>query len=185
MFESERTNIIPNYSIIIEKWNLNLRFSDLEQFPLECLVCLEMPQLTLSTFNLDLVRSMANLRKLKIYSNSKINIIKNNTFASLESLEELDLSENNIEAIEDGAFNGLNKLLILDISSNQIEKINYEALSVLTSLESLFLYENKISCLEATGYLNTSNRIFERLKSLKSLYLTRNKKETLFIRPKV
>jgi len=79
----------------------------------------------------------------------------------MKSLNDLDLSNNQISFIENNSFSSLNQLNYLDLRSNKLTRL--KLLSNMESLNELDLSNNQISFIE--------NNSFSSLKQLTKLYL--------------
>lgn len=67
------------------------------------------------------------------------------SFVSQKTLEEIDLHGNMISTIEGGAFIGLSDLLTLDLGRNRLSKFNSDVFQGAENLEKLDLSENFIT----------------------------------------
>lgn len=103
-------------------------------------------------------------------SNSRLESIDNYTF-SIETLIELNLSENELAFLLADAFNGARNLKILDLSHNSISVINPNIFTSLHSLIELNLSNNKLhnESFSSQGDINIS------LEGLKKLDLSHNR----------
>ena len=74
-----------------------------------------------------------------------IEVIANNTFSRMGSLQTLYLHSNQISVVGDHAFSGLGSLRTLYLDSNQISVVGNHTFSGLGSLQYLYLHSNQIS----------------------------------------
>lgn len=91
------------------------------------------------------LKNLKNLRVLSLVGNN-INLLKSDHFASLENLEGIDLSYNNIGNWYRQAFVNNTKLRVLNLRNNNINILNYAMLNDFKSLELLGLGENNFVC---------------------------------------
>lgn len=113
---------------------------------------------------------LVNLFYMKISGNTWSQI-KNETFAGLEKLERLDLSNNEILTIDDGGLLGLPNLISLDLTQNQIKVIQSKLFHTMQNLEYLMLGNNNIASIEKDA--------FQGLPSLTILDITHNHLKTI------
>ncbi|KFB43622.1 AGAP001127-PA-like protein [Anopheles sinensis] len=119
----------------------------------------------------------------------ELELIDINTFANMDSLERLNMSDNRITSIPVGMFSPLTRLENLDLSRNSITKIAAGALAIVKSGPLVFdLSYNNISIIENNAFLSASrinlrqNRIsgigpyaFDNQTGLQSLVLGGNR----------
>lgn len=113
------------------------------------------------TLELNKFKGMNNLRKLDL-SNNAINYIDNTGNTNLESLEDLDLSHNNIlpSDLNIQIFYPLTKLQTLRLNDNLMAQLDYNLLLSIKSLKTVYLNGNNFDCsyLErALQHLQTNN----------------------------
>ncbi|XP_072538490.1 adhesion G protein-coupled receptor A2 isoform X1 [Salminus brasiliensis] len=92
-------------------------------------------------------------------SNNRIRVLRNGSFAGLNSLDKLDLRNNLISTIMPGAFQSLTALRKLDLSNNRIGCLTPDMFQGLSNLTKLNISGNIFSSLEPS--------IFHELPSLK------------------
>ncbi|KAM9678608.1 relaxin receptor 1 isoform 4-T4 [Trichechus inunguis] len=97
-----------------------------------------------------------------IMRKNKINHLSENTFASLQKLDELDLGNNKIEYLPPHVFKDLKDLSQLNLSYNPIQKIQGNQFDYLVKLKSLSLEGIEIS--------NIQQRMFRPLRNLSHIY---------------
>jgi Leucine-rich repeat (LRR) protein len=98
--------------------------------------------------------------------NCSISTILDKTFEKVHTLNELDISHNNLTFIDNSMLIDLNSLQILNISYNKIKFIQNASFQELNRLTSFDLRNNRIHDIEDDAFLN--------LNSLKSIYLDNN-----------
>jgi Leucine-rich repeat (LRR) protein len=89
--------------------------------------------------------TLSHLKKLVLSFNPISSLNEENTFSSLKSLEEFELTNSNLKSINEKAFNGLSNLKRLILAYNQLECIEERTFSGLVKLELLVLSFNKLS----------------------------------------
>lgn len=109
------------------------------------------------------------ITKLAI-TNSALQDLESSTFATLTSLQELDLSQNDLKTIAEDAFAGLSGLHLLNLSSNRIADLDL-ILVPLVSLRELDISYNHIAGLKPSALKSQS--------SLTSLHLNGNQLRSL------
>ncbi|KAK3510510.1 hypothetical protein QTP70_009135 [Hemibagrus guttatus] len=87
-------------------------------------------------------------------ANNQINYVDNETFLSLSSLKKLYLNGNRIEKITATVFVGLHNLEYLYLEYNAIREIEAGSFNPLTNLKLLFLNNNQLSALPAQIFRN-------------------------------
>lgn len=78
-----------------------------------------------------------------------------NSFASMPSLSEIDLSNNTISTIDDAAFSGLSGLLVLNLEGNQLIELSVSSskfLNGLSSLTSLSFKSNALTNVQLSSF---------------------------------
>ncbi|XP_046371368.1 toll-like receptor 4 [Haliotis rufescens] len=94
--------------------------------------------------NIDMI--FANSPKLSLHylnlSNNKLENISATAFANVGSLQQLDISHNNMQVLQP-SFTRLNNLKTLDISHNELKSFDGPAVAQLTSLETLTASHNR------------------------------------------
>ncbi|XP_051172988.1 P-granule-associated novel protein 1-like [Leptopilina boulardi] len=89
--------------------------------------------------------SLVNLKKLYVKNNQITNLNKDSFSSSLENLQILSLSTNNIDSIDSNTFDNLLSLIVLDLSGNQISNLEYRSTF---NLQYLILTNNTISSMD-------------------------------------
>ncbi len=105
-------------------------------------------------------------KNLYVFKNS-IESLSQEDFLELESLEMLDLSQNQLTELPDFVFEPLSSLHNLDLSANQIVHISKDSFAGLEHLERLYLYSNLIESIHPAA--------FDGLQQLLELKLQGNK----------
>jgi hypothetical protein len=111
------------------------------------------------------------------FSNNQLSFIEDITFKRVPYLEELDLSSNQINAIDSKAFEDLNFLTKLDLSNNQISELNSSTFDALVSITELHLQENRIEIFNFSLLAFTAGQLDTRHLTL--LNLSSNKIKTM------
>ncbi|XP_042638339.1 relaxin receptor 1 [Orycteropus afer afer] len=131
--------------------------------------CQHMPRLHWLDFEGNHIHKLRNLTFVScsnltvlIMSKNKINHINENSFASLQKLDELDLGNNEIENLPPHILKNLKELSQLNLSYNPIQKIEVNQFDDLVKLKSLNLEGIEIS--------NIQQRMFRPLKNLSHIY---------------
>lgn len=93
-----------------------------------------------------------NLILLNLKKN-ELQILEDETFSNLQSLEMLILSKNKFQRLNKNTFKGLSNLSKLDLSKNQIETIEPDTFSSLHELMFLYLKYNRLSILSPDIFL--------------------------------
>lgn len=104
------------------------------------------------------------LKNIKIVHTS-LETIETQSFAVLDNLEHLVLSNNKLTNLKDGTFEGLSSLISLDLSNNRIESLQAK-LFTLSSAKFIDLSNNNINHIDS--------KAFKKSKSLRSIDLTSN-----------
>ncbi|XP_019711397.1 podocan isoform X1 [Hippocampus comes] len=113
--------------------------------------------------------SLRNLRELYLQNNLLSNDgMDNETFSHLNSLECLDLSNNNLSVMPKGL---PRNLVLLHLEKNSIRSIPADALSSVRNLEYLLLHNNKLR----SRFIHPS--AFQGLKKLHTLHMYNNQLE--------
>ncbi|XP_023666434.2 vasorin b [Paramormyrops kingsleyae] len=107
----------------------------------------------------------STISNLYVFQNG-IEMLNQEDFLGLNSLEMLDLSQNRLTEVLDGTFSLLSSLHNLDLSSNQITHISQHSFSGLLLLERLYLHNNQIQ--------NIHPAAFDKLDKLLELKLQGN-----------
>lgn len=87
--------------------------------------------------NLDGIQNFKNLKKLKCFGNSIINL----DLQGLNNLESIEAGENNISSAN---FSGLTSLQNINLNFNELTSINIDNL---TNLRTIFIYSNQLTSL--------------------------------------
>lgn len=111
------------------------------------------------------INKFTKLKKLNL-SHNQIEIIKEDSFDSLISLEELYINNCYVSNIEEYAFKSLTNLKKLFLRGNKLTEIKRNTFKSLINLEELYLSHNIIKVLE--------DDIFTSLVNLKDLSLSQN-----------
>uniref|UniRef100_A0A8C3N467 G-protein coupled receptors family 1 profile domain-containing protein n=1 Tax=Geospiza parvula TaxID=87175 RepID=A0A8C3N467_GEOPR len=93
---------------------------------------------------------------------NKISSLNENSFSSLQMLDELDLASNKIESLPPYIFKELKELSQLNLSYNPIKKIQIDQFDFLIKLKSLSL--------EGIEIANIQRRMFSPLRNLSHIY---------------
>ncbi|CRK99841.1 CLUMA_CG013144, isoform A [Clunio marinus] len=104
-------------------------------------------------------------------SGNQIEILQDDVFKDLTSLELLQLSYNKIENINERNFNGLGNLELLELGHNQLQILNNDTFRQLSSLYHLRLTKNSIKHIEENS--------FNGLGKLTTLHLDHNQLDKL------
>uniref|UniRef100_A0A1Q3FB50 Putative mitotic protein phosphatase 1 regulator n=1 Tax=Culex tarsalis TaxID=7177 RepID=A0A1Q3FB50_CULTA len=99
------------------------------------------------TLDLNKFKGMNNLRKLDL-ANNEINYLDNTGNVNLESLEDLDLSRNNIipSDLNIAIFYPFTKLHTLRLNDNRMPQLDYNRLLSIKSLKTIYLNGNNFDC---------------------------------------
>ncbi|XP_054431955.1 relaxin receptor 1 [Pteronotus mesoamericanus] len=132
-------------------------------------LCQHMPRLSWLDFEGNHIHNLKNVTFISCSSltvlvmrKNKINHLKENTFAPLHKLDELDLGNNRIESLSPHVFENLKELSKLNLSYNPIQKLQPNQFDSLVSLKSLSLEGIEIS--------NIQQRMFRPLMNLSYIY---------------
>ncbi|XP_025975980.2 relaxin receptor 1 isoform X4 [Dromaius novaehollandiae] len=147
--------------LIIENNKIN-RISPLTFYGLKSLILLVMMNNSLDRLpDKPLCHYMPRLNWLVMRRN-KIISLNENSFSSLQMLDELDLASNKIESLPRYIFKDLKELSQLNLSYNPIKKIQMDQFDFLIKLKSLSLEGIEIG--------NIQRRIFRPLRNLSHIY---------------
>nr|XP_025975980.1 relaxin receptor 1 isoform X4 [Dromaius novaehollandiae] len=147
--------------LIIENNRIN-RISPLTFYGLKSLILLVMMNNSLDRLpDKPLCHYMPRLNWLVMRRN-KIISLNENSFSSLQMLDELDLASNKIESLPRYIFKDLKELSQLNLSYNPIKKIQMDQFDFLIKLKSLSLEGIEIG--------NIQRRIFRPLRNLSHIY---------------
>ena len=119
---------------------------------------------------IELIPDINTVQNLDL-SNNLLESVPPGLFVGLIKLEVLDLSKNLIKAVVSNAFVGLSGLQELLLGENIIDNLEQGAFAHLSSLRSLSLNDNKLRVLNKGALAGVNNLI--------SLYLDNNKLETI------
>uniref|UniRef100_A0A8B9P9G3 Relaxin family peptide receptor 1 n=1 Tax=Apteryx owenii TaxID=8824 RepID=A0A8B9P9G3_APTOW len=103
-----------------------------------------------------------NTLTVLVMRRNKIISLNENSFSSLQMLDELDLASNKIESLPPYIFKDLNELSQLNLSYNPIKKIQMDQFDFLIKLKSLSLEGIEIG--------NIQRRMFRPLRNLSHIY---------------
>ncbi|XP_047932129.1 relaxin receptor 1 isoform X1 [Anser cygnoides] len=103
-----------------------------------------------------------NTLTVLVMRRNKISSLNENSFSSLQMLDELDLASNKIESLPPYIFKDLKELSQLNLSYNPIKKIQIDQFDFLTKLKSLSL--------EGIDIANIQRRMFRPLRNLSHIY---------------
>ncbi|XP_009955209.1 PREDICTED: relaxin receptor 1, partial [Leptosomus discolor] len=103
-----------------------------------------------------------NTLTVLVMRRNKISSLNENSFYSLQMLDELDLASNKIESLPPYIFKDLKELSQLNLSYNPIKKIQIDQFDFLIKLKSLSL--------EGIEIANIQRRMFRPLKNLSHIY---------------
>ena len=92
--------------------------------------------------------------------------VESHTFAHLEGLQALDLSQNQISLLSEDSFSGLTSLLTINLENNLLSTLPEDLFQGLSNLESILLRGNLLTSIDAVIFLN--------LHSLKRIDLSEN-----------
>ena len=77
------------------------------------------------------------------FSNNKIKVITLNSFdSSLESVEKLDLSQNQIEDLQTAVFSNFNNLQVLHLEHNAIKTVDMDVSDLYNFFATVHVWEN-------------------------------------------
>ena len=110
------------------------------------------------------------------YVNNRLHTITKDDFASLDSLEQLQLHGNDIANIEDGSFQNLKSLKFLSLSSNKLKMITTDTFRGLSGLKILWMSNAHGGSSEG---LTIMDGAFSDLQNLTTLNLGNNKIQCL------
>ncbi len=131
---------------------------------------LDLSNLNLTSLTgLELLPDRTTIEELNL-SDNNLTRIENNAFAGMNNITTIDLSHNQITTLDPLAFKGLPKLIKIDLDNNKLKRIDI-AFAHLHSLEHLYLEENDIAYIAPNA--------FRDLKNLKKLWLGHNKLTTI------
>ncbi|XP_069060717.1 matrix-remodeling-associated protein 5 isoform X1 [Pleurodeles waltl] len=125
--------------------------------------------------------SFAGLSKLELLMihGNEIHAIPNGVFRDLSSLQVFKMSYNKLKVITSQTFQGLSGLMRLHIDHNKVEFIHPNAFIGLTSLRLLHLEGNLLKQLHPYTFTTFGFLDYFRLSTIKHLYLSENKINTL------
>ena len=92
--------------------------------------------------------------------------VESHTFAHVEGLQALDLSQNQISHLSEESFSGLTSLLTINLENNLLSTLPVDLFQGLSNLENILLQGNLLTSIDATTFLN--------LHSLKRIDLSKN-----------
>ncbi|XP_049876788.1 toll-like receptor 3 isoform X2 [Pectinophora gossypiella] len=151
---------------------LNLRNNSIEHIArimFKDLISLKKLDLSLNkivTIKYQVFLSLQKLEFLYISNNNISNTLKSHIFQGLSNIKEMHIDNLQIASIENETFSGLNALKTLNVSNNEIDNLNYEVFKNTGSIEVLDLSHNLLQ----QFLINTSNII-----SIQVLHLDNNK----------
>jgi Leucine-rich repeat (LRR) protein len=114
--------------------------------------------------------SLNSLKEINL-SDNLITNIHPSTFNGLTNLEVIDFDENKIQELDPSTFNGLNSLKKISLNNNEITKIHPFTFNGLNNLEEIWLHNNKIQEIDP----NTFNKLY----SLKKISFSCNQISTV------
>jgi Leucine-rich repeat (LRR) protein len=113
----------------------------------------------------------------------------------LETLQELNLEENDIDSLDELTFRNLSNLRKLWLNNNKLRRIGANTFKGLTNLERLYLHGNRIELIDSNAFVDLSNlkklllwrnnlkridsKTFKGLTSLELLYINENQIEEI------
>ncbi|KAM6400708.1 relaxin receptor 1 isoform 4-T4 [Pluvialis apricaria] len=103
-----------------------------------------------------------NTLTVLVMRRNKISSLNENSFSSLQMLDELDLASNKIESLPPHIFKDLKELSQLNLSYNPLKKIQIDQFDFLIRLKSLSL--------EGIEIANIQRRMFRPLRNLSHIY---------------
>ncbi|XP_006867998.1 PREDICTED: relaxin receptor 1 [Chrysochloris asiatica] len=167
--DNQLNQIFPEtFSGLNSLFLLVLMNNDLTHLPDKPL-CQHLPRLHWLDFEGNHIHNLRNLTFIScssltvlIMRKNKINHIHENTFTSLQKLDELDLGNNEIENLPPHVFKDLKALSQLNLSYNPIQKIEENQFDYLVKLKSLSLEGIEIS--------NIQQKMFKPLRNLTHIY---------------
>ncbi|XP_019390078.1 PREDICTED: relaxin receptor 1 isoform X2 [Crocodylus porosus] len=131
-------------------------------------LCQYMPRLNWLDFEGNHIRNLRNITFIScstltvlVMRRNKISSLNENSFSSLQKLDELDLANNKIESLPPYLFKDLKELSQLNLSYNPIQKIQADQFDYLKKLKSL---------LEGIEITNIQRRMFKPLRNLSHIY---------------
>ncbi|XP_074847982.1 relaxin receptor 1 [Carettochelys insculpta] len=132
-------------------------------------LCQHMPRLHWLDFEGNHIHSLRNVTFVScntltvlVMRRNKISSLSENSFSSLQKLDELDLASNKIETLPPYLFKDLKELSQLNLSYNPIQKIQVDQFDYLIKLKSLGL--------EGIEITNIQRRMFRPLTNLSHIY---------------
>ncbi|XP_053921790.1 relaxin receptor 1 isoform X5 [Cuculus canorus] len=143
-------------------------------------LCQYMPRLNWLDFEGNHIHHVGNFTFIScntltvlVIRQNKISSLNENSFSSLQMLDELDLSSNKIESLPAYIFKDLKELSQLNLSYNPIKKIQIDQFDFITKLKSLSL--------EGIEIANIQRRMFRPLRNLSHMCLKPRKRRTISI----
>ncbi|XP_025039789.2 relaxin receptor 1 isoform X2 [Pelodiscus sinensis] len=131
-------------------------------------LCQHMPRLHWLDFEGNHIYNLRNVTFVScntltvlVMRRNKIRSLNENSFSSLQKLDELDLASNKIESLPPYLFKDLKELSQLNLSYNPIQKIQTDQFDYLLNLKSL---------LEGIEITNIQRRMFRPLRNLSHIY---------------
>ncbi|XP_053886260.1 relaxin receptor 1 isoform X1 [Malaclemys terrapin pileata] len=132
-------------------------------------LCQHMPRLHWLDFEGNHIHNLRNVTFIScstltvlVMRRNKISSLNENSFSSLQKLDELDLASNKIESLPPYLFKDLKELSQLNLSYNPIQKIQANQFDYLLKLKSLSL--------EGIEITNIQRRMFKPLRNLSHIY---------------
>ncbi|XP_066267223.1 leucine-rich repeat-containing protein 15-like [Branchiostoma lanceolatum] len=86
-----------------------------------------------------------------------IPVLKNDSFASLPHLKQLNVSHSCVHHIQTGAFNNVSHLKVLNLDYNDLKVLQKFSFSALHSLEKLLLSHNNLTAIDPESLHNLTN----------------------------
>ncbi|CAM2113118.1 unnamed protein product [Caretta caretta] len=132
-------------------------------------LCQHMPRLHWLDFEGNHIHNLRNVTFIScstltvlVMRRNKISSLNENSFSSLQKLDELDLASNKIESLPPYLFKDLKELSQLNLSYNPIQQIQANQFDYLLKLKSLSL--------EGIEITNIQRRMFKPLRNLSHIY---------------
>ena len=157
----EEANIFDKLSNLQE---LRLNNNRIESLPSTLFSCLDKLKVLwlyhdqLKALGDDVFKALKNLQTLSIHNNKIETITSESLFSSLVSLENIDLSHNQLATISEALFSNLVNLRELNLQHNLIEELKQNTFKGLEQLMTIKLNNNKLSSIDGIEF-NLDNLI--------------------------